>query len=54
MYLGAAECGGRVHSDAGAGDRQAVPDADRGRLWDQGAGDGGDRACGARTDRAHE
>jgi hypothetical protein len=36
--------GGRLHPDAGAGGRPAVPDADRGRLRDQGAGHGGDRA----------
>jgi elongation factor Tu len=34
--------GGRVHPDAGARDGQAVPDADRGRVLDQGARDGGD------------
>ena len=41
------EAGGRVHSDAAACDRQAVPDADRGHLLDFGSwhgGDGPDRA----------
>ncbi len=42
------EGGGCVHSDAGARDGKAVPDADRGRVRHQGAWDGGDRAHGAR------
>src|SRR5471030_926166 len=41
-------CGGQLHSDAGAGDRQAVPDADRRHLLDPGAGHGGDGANRAR------
>ena len=44
---GADAGGGRLHSHAGAGDRQAVSDADRGRLRHQGAGHGGDGAGGA-------
>ena len=44
--LGADAGGGRLHSDAGAGDRPAVPDADRRRLRDQGTRHGGDRAGG--------
>ena len=36
-----------VCADAGAGGRQAVPDADRGCVLDLGAGDGGDGAGGA-------
>ena len=36
--------GGRLHSGAGAGDRQGVPDADRGHLLDLGPRHGGDRA----------
>src|SRR5947208_836548 len=39
--------GGQLHPDAEAGDRQAVFDADRGHLFDHGAGDGGDGAGGA-------
>src|SRR2546422_11777865 len=39
--------GGQLHSDAEAGDRQAVFDADRRYLFDHGAGDGGDGAGGA-------
>ena len=35
---------GPLHSGAGAGDRQAVPDADRGRVLDLGTRHGGDRA----------
>ena len=42
--LGADERGRRVRADAGAGDRPAVPDADRRRLRDQGTRHGGDRA----------
>ena len=51
---GADAGGGRLHPDPGAGDRPAVPDADRGRVRDQGAGHGGDRADRARAgqDRA--
>ena len=37
-----------LHSAAGAGDRQAVHDADRGRVLDLGARDGGDGADRAR------
>ena len=37
-HLAAVGGGGRLHSDAGAGDRQAVSDADRGCVWHQGAG----------------
>ena len=48
VHLGADACGGRVHSDAGARDGQAVPDADGGRVRDQGARDGGDGADRAR------
>src|SRR6185295_16126494 len=40
--------GGQLHTAAAAGDRQAVPDADRGHLHDLGPGDGGDGAGGAR------
>ena len=36
--------GGQLHSEAAAGDRQAVPDAGGGRVLDLGAGDGGDGA----------
>ena len=36
-----------LHSDAGAGSGQAVHDADRGRVFDLGARDGGDGAGGA-------
>ena len=39
---------GLVCPDAGAAGGQAVPDADRGRVLDLGAGDGGDGAGGAR------
>src|SRR5437016_14342150 len=39
--------GGQLHPDAEAGDRQAIFDADRGHLFDHGAGDGGDGAGGA-------
>ena len=38
----------KLHSAAAARDRQAVPDADRGRVLDLGARDGGDGAGGAR------
>ena len=48
MHLGADAGGGRVHSDAGAGDGQAVPDAGGRRVRHQGAGDGGDGAHRAR------
>ena len=50
-----ADAGGRrLHPDPGAGGGQAVPDADRGCLRDQGAGHGGDRAgrAGRGQDRA--
>ena len=40
---------GHVHSGAEAGDGQAVPDADRGRVHDLGSRDGGHRARGARA-----
>ena len=40
--------GGHVHSGAGASDRQGFSDADRGRVLDFGAWDGGDGASGAR------
>ena len=40
---------GQLHSAAGAGDRQAVHDADRGRVLDLGARDGGDGADRARA-----
>src|SRR5207247_2063863 len=39
--------GGPVHSDAGAGGGEAVFDADRGCVYDQRAGDGGDGAVRA-------
>ena len=48
---GAGEADGRarqLHSAAGAGDRQAVHDADRRRVLDLGARHGGDRANRAR------
>ena len=48
-HLGADGRGGRLHPDAGAGDRPAVPDADRGRVRDQGARHGGDGADRARA-----
>src|SRR5881409_3484261 len=48
VHMGADGGGGQLHSDAGAGDRQAVFDADRGHLFDHGAGDGGDGAGGDR------
>ncbi len=44
LHLGTDAGGGRLHSDAGAGGRPALPDADRRRVRDQGTGDGGDRA----------
>ena len=40
--------GGRLHPAAGASDRPAVPDADRGRVLDLGPRHGGDGACRAR------
>ena len=40
---------GRVRAAAAAGGGQAVPDADRGRVLDLGARDGGDGAGGARA-----
>ena len=40
--------GRRLHSDAGASDRPAVPDADRGRVLDLGPRHGGDGARRAR------
>ena len=40
--------GRRVHSGAACATDQAVPDADRGRVLDQGPRHGGDGACGAR------
>src|SRR5262245_40196815 len=39
--------GGPLHSDSGAAGGADVPDADRGRVFDLGAWDGGDGACGA-------
>src|SRR5438034_10165321 len=39
--------GGQVHPDPGATGGPAVSDADRGRVFDLGAWDGGDGACGA-------
>ena len=45
---GADAGGGCVHPAAGAGDGPAVPDADRGRVLDLGAGHGGDGPGGAR------
>ena len=48
VHSGADGRGGRVHSGAGAGDRQGLPDADRGRVLDLGPRDGGDGARGAR------
>ena len=48
VHLGADAGGGRVHSDAGARDGQAVPDADRRCVQHQGARDGGDGAYRAR------
>ena len=46
--LGVDAGGRRLRADAGAGDRPALPDADRGCLRDQGTGHGGDRADRAR------
>jgi elongation factor Tu len=46
--LGVDAGGGRVHSDAGARDGQAVPDAGGRRVQHQGARDGGDGAHRAR------
>ena len=57
LHPGADAGGGQLHPHAGAGGRPAVPDADRGRVRDQGAGDGdhgADRAGdgeGGRGDR---
>ena len=48
VHLGADECGGQLHSDAGARDGQAVPDAGGRCVRDQGARDGGDGADRAR------
>ena len=39
---------GQVHPGAGAADRRAVPDADRGRVLDLGSWHGGDGSSGAR------
>src|SRR5437660_645397 len=39
---GAGRGGGQEHSDPEAGDREAVPDAGGGRVFDHGPGDGGD------------
>src|SRR5439155_5974218 len=39
--------GGQLHTDAGAADREAVFDADRGCVYDQRAGHGGDGALRA-------
>src|SRR5947208_2859412 len=47
MHLEIDGGGGQLHPDAGAGDGQAVSDADRGHFYDYGAGDGGDGAGGA-------
>ncbi len=43
--------GGQLHSDAEAGDGQAVPDAGGGRVLHLGARDGGDGEGGARGDQ---
>ena len=48
VHLGVAGCGGQLHTDAGAGDGEAVPDAGGRCVWDQGARDGGDGADRAR------
>ena len=40
--LGADGCGGQLHPAAGAAEGPALPDADRGRLRDQGSRHGGD------------
>ena len=42
-------CGRQVHPAADAGEGQAVPDADRGRVLDHGPRDGGDGPGGARA-----
>src|SRR5213083_2290682 len=47
VHMGADGGGGQLHSDAGAGDRQAIFDADRGHVLDHGAGEGCDAAGGA-------
>ena len=44
VHLGPDECGGQLHTDAGARDGQAVPDAGGRCVRDQGARDGGDGA----------
>ena len=51
LHQRAAAGGGRIHSGAGARDGQAVHDADRRRVLDQRAWDGGDRACGPWADQ---
>ena len=48
VHFGVDGRGGRVHSGAGACDRQGFSDADRGCVLDLWARDGGDRARGAR------
>ena len=48
VHLGADGGGGHVHSDAGARDGQAVPDAGGGRVLDHGSRDGGDGSSRAR------
>ena len=48
VHHGADGRGGRVHSGSGAGDRQGLPDADRGRVLDFGSRDGRDGARRAR------
>ena len=62
-HLDRPECAGICHASRSCcgwwmstfpsrcGDGQAVHDADRGRVLDQGARDGGDRACGPRQDQ---
>src|SRR5690606_4351755 len=42
---------GQLHTDAGAPDRRAVPDAGGGRVLDLGPGDGGDGPGGAGGDQ---
>ena len=62
LHLGVDGCGGQLHSDAGASDRQAVLDAGGRRVWHQRTRDGGHRAYRARRgqdgrvggDRGHE
>ena len=49
VHHGADGRGGRVHSGAGASDRQGLPDADRGRVLDLGPWDGGDGPRRARA-----